>query len=100
VLGADAGHRGTSNLYWIVVDPARQGEGVGPPVAGGRDRLTTDHGPTVVVETSSRPDYPPTRAFYERRGYTQAARLAGYYPRDAWYLSQDLTHGVLATATA
>jgi len=56
----------------------------------------------IVVETSSRAAYAPTRAFYERRGYTQAARLPGYYaPGDdlVIYL-KDLTHGVLATGTA
>src|SRR5205809_1857885 len=64
--------------------------------------MTTDQGRLIVVETSSRADYAPTRAFYERRGYTQAARLPGYYaPGDdlVIYL-KDLTHGVLATATA
>jgi hypothetical protein len=33
----------------------------------------------VIVETSSRPDYSATRAFYERRGYTRAAVVPGYY---------------------
>ena len=38
-----------------------------------------EHGRLVVVETSSRPDYSATRAFYERRGYTRAAVVPGYY---------------------
>ena len=101
--GPTPGTEGTFDLYWIVVDPARQGEGVGTRLLRAvEDKLTTDHGRLVVVETSSRPDYAPTRAFYEQRGYTQAARLAGYYaPGDdlVIYL-KDLTHGVLATATA
>src|SRR5439155_236174 len=88
--------------------------GAGAPDRGGRaprgtallraveERLTTDNGRLIVVETSSRADYASTRAFYERRGYTQAARLPGYYaPGDdlVIYL-KDLTHGALATATA
>ncbi|HEX9505906.1 MAG TPA: GNAT family N-acetyltransferase [Acidimicrobiia bacterium] len=101
--GPTPGTEGTFDLYWIVVDPARQGEGVGTRLLRAvEDRLTTDHARLVVVETSSRPGYAPTRAFYERRGYTQAARLAGYYaPGDdlVIYL-KDLTHGVLATPTA
>ena len=32
-----------------------------------------------VVETSSRPAYEPTRAFYERLGYSQAACIADFY---------------------
>jgi len=31
------------------------------------------------VETSSRSDYVPTRAFYEARGYTRAATIPAYY---------------------
>ncbi len=101
--GPTPGTEGTFDLYWIVVDPVRQGEGVGTQLLRAvEERLTTDKGRLVVVETSARPDYAPTRAFYERRGYTLAARLAGYYaPGDdlVIYL-KDLTHGVLATATA
>jgi len=54
-----------------------------------------------VVETSSRAEYAATRAFYERRGYEQAAWLRSYYaPGDdlVVYL-KDLTRGVLARAT-
>ena len=101
--GPTPGTEGTFDLYWIVVDPARQREGLGTQLLRAvEDRLRTDQGRLVVVETSSRADYAPTRAFYERRGYTQAARLPGYYaPGDdlVIYL-KDLTHGVLATATA
>src|SRR5438105_4968358 len=59
-------------------------------------------GRLIVVETSSRADYAPTRTFYERRGYAQAARLRGYYaPADdlVIYL-KDLVDGVLARTTA
>jgi GNAT superfamily N-acetyltransferase len=101
--GPTPGTEGTFDLYWIVVDPARQGTGVGTALLKAvEDTLTTDNGRLIVVETSSRPDYGPTRAFYERRGYAQAARLPGYYaPGDdlVIYL-KDLTHGVLARGTA
>jgi hypothetical protein len=33
----------------------------------------------LVVETSSRSDYAPTRGFYGRRGYTEAARVREFY---------------------
>jgi ribosomal protein S18 acetylase RimI-like enzyme len=97
--GPTPGTTGTFDLYWIVVDPARQGAGVGSQLLlAVEDRLTMDQGRLIVVETSSRRDYAPTRAFYERRGYTRAACLPGYYaPGDdlVIYL-KDLTHGVVA----
>jgi hypothetical protein len=33
----------------------------------------------LVVETSSRSVYAPTRGFYGRRGYTEAARVREFY---------------------
>ena len=100
--GPTPGTTGTYDLYWIVVDPARQRAGIGSQLlAAVEQRLTTDNGRLIIVETSSRADYAPTRAFYERRGYARAATIPGYYaPGDdlVIYL-KDLTHGVLARAT-
>ncbi|HVH67127.1 MAG TPA: GNAT family N-acetyltransferase [Gemmatimonadales bacterium] len=100
--GPTPGTTGTFDLYWIVVDPAWQRNGVGSRLLSAVEhQLTTDDGRLIVVETSSRAPYAPTRAFYERRGYTEGARLPGYYaPGDdlVIYL-KDLRHGVLASAT-
>jgi ribosomal protein S18 acetylase RimI-like enzyme len=100
--GPTPGTEGTYDLYWIVVDPARQGQGVGTELLTAvEQQLTREHGRLLVVETSSRPDYAGTRAFYERRGYARAATIPGYYaPGDdlVIYL-KDLRHGVLAAAT-
>lgn len=93
--------QGTYDLYWIVVDPARQGRGVGTALLRAVEaRLAAEAARLVVVETSSRPDYAPTRAFYERRGYTRVATVPGYYaPGDdlVIYL-KDLAHGLVARA--
>jgi ribosomal protein S18 acetylase RimI-like enzyme len=101
--GPTPGTDGTFDLYWIVVDPPYQGKGVGTQLLRAIEgTLTSEDGRLIVVETSSRPEYGPTRAFYERRGYTPAARLPGYYaPGDdlVIYL-KDLRHGVLARATS
>jgi ribosomal protein S18 acetylase RimI-like enzyme len=101
--GPTPGTEGTYDLYWIVVDPARQGQGVGTELLTAvEQQVARERGRLLVVETSSRPDYAATRAFYERRGYARAATIPGYYaPGDdlVIYL-KDLTHGVLATATA
>jgi ribosomal protein S18 acetylase RimI-like enzyme len=101
--GPTPGTEGTYDLYWIVVDPARQGQGVGTELLTAvEQQLAREHGRLLVVETSSRADYAATRAFYEHRGYARAATIPGYYaPGDdlVIYL-KDLTHGVLAAATA
>jgi len=101
--GPTPGTSGTYDLYWIVVDPAWQGKRVGTQLLASVEAdLVTDNGRLIVVETSSRADYGPTRSFYERRGYTRAAQIPGYYAAgdDLVIYLKDLTHGVLARATA
>ncbi|MBI1967780.1 MAG: GNAT family N-acetyltransferase [Gemmatimonadetes bacterium] len=97
--GPTPGTVGTADLYWIVVDRDRQGSGIGTQLLAYVEAALSAVGcRLIVVETSSRVDYAPTRAFYERRGYTRAATIPGYYaPGDdlVVYL-KDLTHGVLA----
>ena len=97
--GPTPGTEGTWDLYWIVVARERQGAGIGSMLLRHVERtLATERGRLVVVETSSRADYEPTRGFYEARGYTRTAVIPGYYaPGDdlVIYL-KDLTYGVLA----
>jgi ribosomal protein S18 acetylase RimI-like enzyme len=70
----------TWDLYWIVVDPAAQGGGVGRQLMNAAERdIASLDGRLVVVETSSRDDYGPTRRFYDAIGYHQAARIPHYY---------------------
>jgi ribosomal protein S18 acetylase RimI-like enzyme len=88
-----------SDLYWIVVDPAWQGHGIGTDLLREVERRVTAAGRRhVIVETSSRPDYAATRAFYERRGFTRAEVIPGYYaPGDDLVIyRKDLTDGELA----
>ncbi|HWC74258.1 MAG TPA: GNAT family N-acetyltransferase [Gemmatimonadales bacterium] len=99
--GPTPGTNATYDLYWIVVDRAHQSQGVGTQLLGAvEQRLTTHDARLVVVETSSRDDYQPTRKFYEARGYTRAATIPGYYaPGDDLVIyTKDLTDGELARA--
>jgi ribosomal protein S18 acetylase RimI-like enzyme len=92
--GPTPGTVATSDLYWIVVDHGRQGAGVGSQLLGEVERrLTADGRRLVVVETSSRADYAPTRGFYEARGYTRTATIPGYYAPgdDLVVFTKDLT---------
>jgi ribosomal protein S18 acetylase RimI-like enzyme len=101
--GPTPGTTGTYDLYWIVVDRASQGAGVGTQLlCEVESRLTADGGRLVVVETSSRADYAPTRAFYEHRGYTRAATIPGYYAPgdDLVVYTKDVTDGDLARASS
>lgn len=70
----------TWDLYWIVVDPAAQRAGIGRQLMAAAEQDIADRaGRLIVVETSSRDDYGPTRKFYESLRYDQAARIPEYY---------------------
>ena len=71
--------RGTFDLYWIVVDPSSQGQGVGAALVTEMERRVAGRARLIVVETGGRPEYEPTRAFYARRGYQVASTVADYY---------------------
>ena len=71
---------GTFDLYWLAVDAAAQGKGIGTKLVREVERELRDRGARMLlVETSSRPDYSNTRAFYARCGYTEAARIRDFY---------------------
>ena len=71
---------GTFDLYWLAVDAAAQGKGIGTTLVRHVERELRDRGARMLlVETSSRPDYSNTRAFYARCGYIEAARIRDFY---------------------
>jgi len=71
---------GTFDLYWLAVDAAAQGKGIGTALVREVERELHDRGARMLlVETSSRPDYSDTRAFYARCGYSEAARIKDFY---------------------
>ena len=74
----------TFDLYWIAVDPGAQGSGGGTRLLTEVERrLQGENARMLIVETSSRSEYAPTRHFYEKRGYAEAARVREFYaPRD------------------
>jgi ribosomal protein S18 acetylase RimI-like enzyme len=70
----------TYDLYWIAVHPAAQHGGAGSALmAEVERRLASRAARLLVIETSSRKDYAPTRRFYEKRGYAISARLRDFY---------------------
>jgi ribosomal protein S18 acetylase RimI-like enzyme len=72
--------QGTCDLYWIAVSPEAHGRGVGTRLLQEVERRLARSGARlVIIETSSQPAYQPTRAFYERRGYHEVARVPDFY---------------------
>lgn len=71
------------NLYFIAVDPAHQGSGIGTSVMSYVETDLLGRGEeqarTLIVETSSTDQYAPTREFYRGLGYDEEARIREYY---------------------
>jgi D-alanine-D-alanine ligase len=71
---------GTFDIYWIGVAPAWQGRGIGRALTAFAEQAIRERGGRLlVVETSSRETYAPTRRFYESLGYCEAARIPDFY---------------------
>lgn len=71
---------GVYDLYWIAVDPRAQGGGIGRRLMDDAEAdVRARGGRMVLVETAGKPSYAATRAFYERIGYREVARIADFY---------------------
>lgn len=92
--GPIPGTEESADLYWIAVDQAAQGRGVGRALLGAAERWMAASGRVrVYVETAGRPQYAPTRAFYAACGYHIAAELDDFYsPGDAKVLFLRVLH--------
>jgi D-alanine-D-alanine ligase len=72
--------RSSFDLYWIAVRPDAQRTGLGRRLMGAAEVEARALGAAAMyVETSSRLQYEPTRAFYRRIGYRSAAELPDFY---------------------
>ena len=68
------------DIYWIAVQPDIQGEGLGRRLIGEAERLIRETtGTRIYVETSQRPQYDSTRAFYKNMGYRVEAVVPDFY---------------------
>jgi len=72
--------RGGWDLYWIAVAAAEQRQHLGRTLLERVESTVLAAGGTrIYVDTSSRQQYHPTRAFYARLGYQQAATFPDFY---------------------
>lgn len=79
-FGPIPGTQGSYDLYWIIVDPQRQGEGIGKRLLERSEAIIRRQGGRrLYIETSSRGQYQPTQAFYQRCGYHLEALLEDFY---------------------
>ncbi len=70
---------GTYDLYWMAVDPALQGAGIGTALLHAMEHRLAGLARLIVVETAGRAEYASTRAFYQARGYRVASRIPDFY---------------------
>jgi ribosomal protein S18 acetylase RimI-like enzyme len=73
------------DLYWIAVDEAVRGRGIGLRLLlAAEDGARCAGCSQLFVETSGREQYAPTHRFYEAAGYQRAGELTDFYaPGDA-----------------
>lgn len=71
---------GVFDLYWIAVDPNRQGQGIGQLLLKFVENdVRRQRGRMLLIETSSKESYGPTLRFYERSGYDEISRIKDFY---------------------
>ena len=71
---------GTYDLYWIAVEPAIAGQGIGTMLLKAVEaEIRRRNGRMVVIETSSNPIYELTRKFYLKNGYVLAESIPDFY---------------------
>jgi ribosomal protein S18 acetylase RimI-like enzyme len=75
--------KSTFDLYWIAVHPRVHRKKIGQDLLKHcEEQVKVMGGKLLVVETSSQPKYEPTRKFYLRHQYAEAARIKDYYAQD------------------
>jgi ribosomal protein S18 acetylase RimI-like enzyme len=71
---------GVYDLYWIAVDPKRQGQGFGQMLLRFvENEVRRQSGRMLLIETSSKRSYAPTIRFYQQAGYREISRIKDFY---------------------
>lgn len=76
---------GTYDLYWIAVDPAWHGRGIGRLLVEYVEHQvceaasSTTPARLLIIETSSLPRYESARQLYYRHHYSEVARIPDFY---------------------
>lgn len=68
------------DLYWLAVDRARQGTGLGQALLQFvESELRARGARMLLIETSSKLTYAPTVRFYEAAGYREISKIKDFY---------------------
>jgi ribosomal protein S18 acetylase RimI-like enzyme len=71
---------GTFDLYWIAVDPAFSGQGIGTQLLSAvEEAIKKVKGRMLIIETSSGMQYASTRHFYRKNGYKLAETIEDFF---------------------
>jgi len=74
--------RASWDIYWMAVKKDLQGHGLGTVLMKmAEDKIAEMNGENIWIETSSRPDYLPTRTFYLKTAYAQVSELRDFYDK-------------------
>jgi ribosomal protein S18 acetylase RimI-like enzyme len=70
------------DIYWIAVNKEFQNHGLGSILLKmAENKIAELGGENIWIETSSRPDYKPTRKFYIKMGYERTCELQNFYAK-------------------
>ena len=82
-IGKRALTDGVYDLYWIAIDPRRQGKGFGRELLNHAEKFVkNNNGRWLLIETSSKSNYKSTRDFYLRNLYSKVAEIKDFYSKD------------------
>ena len=71
---------GVVDLYWLAIHPGKHRQGYGKALIQWVEKTVQEKkGRLILIETSSRDKYAPTRHFYQRLGYIENARIREFY---------------------
>ena len=71
---------GTWDIYWMAVDRAKQGQGIGGALLEAAEKKIREaRGRLAIIETSTIPSYEKTERFYLGQGYEVITTIPDFY---------------------
>ena len=71
---------GVVDLYWLAIHPGKHRQGYGKALLQWLEKdVQAKKARLILIETSSKDKYAPTRHFYQCMGYVENARIRDFY---------------------